>query len=144
MSATEPLCLLLWINPNKLPKSEYFLFEAELFIRICEELKEIFRNRYKDYFSLMKFNAEKENVMLEDNFARLIIKDILSTEEYNLSGIAHYTNTHEDIVQEVVDGRNTSPSAIFLRRIIYLHQSVRRELYVAIIKKITTQYLAVA
>ena len=139
MSAVEPLCKLIGISTNKLTREENILLEADLFVRICEELKEIFRKQFKDYFRIMKFNQKKENAMLEANFARLIIQDILSTEEYNLNGIAHYADTYEDVVEEVVNGRNISPTAIFIRRIIELHRSVRRDLYNAIIKKISGQ-----
>lgn len=141
MSATEPLCHLIGMNSYQLTKEEIFLLEAELFTRIYVELKEIFRKEHSDYFRLMKFTIEKENEMLEAKFARLIIQDILSTKEYNLEGIARYTNTYEEVVEEVIAGRNTTPSAIFFRRIIDLHQSVRRDLYDAIVKKITTHYL---
>ena len=142
MSAMEPLCHLMGIDRNKLSKKEYILLEAEIFICLCEKLKEFFREQYKDYFHLMKFTLEKENTMIETNFVRLIINDILSTEEYNQCGIAHYTDTPEDIVQEVLDGRNLRPSAIFLWKIIELHRSVRRDLYNSIVKKILNQYLS--
>jgi SMI1-KNR4 cell-wall len=142
MSATEPLYHLIVINPCKLTKEEIQLLEAELFVRICEELREFFSEQNKGYFRLMKFNIEQENDMLESKFVRFIIRDILSTEEYSLNGIAYYTNTHEDVVGEVLAGRNTNPSATFLRRVIELHRSVRRDLYNSIIKKITKQYLA--
>ncbi|MBA3660150.1 MAG: hypothetical protein H0W64_00300 [Gammaproteobacteria bacterium] len=79
--------------------------------------------------------------MLENDFARLITNDILSTEEYNLKGIARYSDTPEDVIQEVIDGRNIRPSATFLWRIIELHRSVRRELYDAIIRKIINSNL---
>ena len=78
--------------------------------------------------------------MLESNFTRLIINDILSTEDYNLQGISMYTNTHIDVIREIVAGR-TAPSISLFKRIIDLHWSVRRGLYDGIIKKITTQYL---
>lgn len=142
MSATEPLCRLLGISTSMFTREENILLEAELFTRICEELKEIFREQHRDYFRLMKFTIEKENAMLEANFVRLIIKDILSTEEYNPSGVAYYTNTHEDVIHEVVDGRNTNPSATLLRRSIDLHRSVRRDLYDALMKKIAMKYLS--
>src|SRR5438445_253063 len=129
MAATELLSHLIAIDLSKLSKKEIILLEAEFFARICEELRESFRKQHKDYFRLMKFNTEKENIMLETNFVRLIINDILSTEEYNLNGIAHYTDTHEDVVQEIIDGRNNNPSATLLRRSIDLHRSVRRDLY---------------
>ncbi len=144
MAAMELLCHLVGINLSKLSREETLLLEAEFFARICEELKEVFRKQHRDYFRLMKFTIEKENMMLETNFVRLIIKDVLSTEEYNLQGVACYTDTHEDVVQEVIDGRNTSPSATLLRRSIDLHRSVRPDLYHSIVKKIVTEYLAVA
>ena len=81
---------------------------------------------------------------LEANLACFILKDILSTEEYNLSGIACYTNTHEDVIHEVIEGRNINPSATLFRRCIDLHRSVRRDLYQSIMKKIAAEYLAVA
>ena len=136
MPAIKPLCHLIEINFKKLSKEEFLLLEAEIFIRICNGLKEFFREQYKSYFDLMKFNFKKENKMLEADFVRLITSDILSTQEYNLHGIANYSDTPEDVVQEVIDGRNIRPSAIFLWRIIELHRSVRRDLYDAIIKKI--------
>ena len=132
------------VSTCKLSKEEIFILEAELFTCICEELKEFFRNHHRDYFRLMKFTIEQENAMLEINFIRLIMKDIVSSEEYTLEGIARYTDIHEDIVQEVFTGRNINPSAKLLRRIIELHRSIRRDLYNAIMKKIAIQYLAVA
>lgn len=62
----------------------------------------------------MKFTLEMEETMLETNFIRLIIKDILSTGEYSPQGIACYTDTHEDIVQDLASGLNTKPLATFL------------------------------
>lgn len=144
MSAMEPLCNLLRVNTSMLSKEENILLEAELFSRIYEELMEIFREQHWDNFRLMKFTIEKEGIMFEAKFVRLIINDILSTGEYNLTGIAYYTGTCEDVVGEVMTGRNTSPSATFFRRLIDLHRSVRRDLYDIIIKKVLAQYLAVA
>lgn len=144
MSAIEPLCHLAGINPNKLTKEESLLLEIELFARICEELKEAFKKQHKEYFRLMKLTTEKENTMLESKFVRLIIQDILSTGEYSLEGIAYYTNTHEDIIQETYIGKNTNPSAALLRKIIELHRTVRRDLYQTIMKKIAVEYLAAA
>lgn len=144
MAAMEPLCHLVGISPSNFSREEIILLEAELFSHICGELREVFRQQYKDYFRLMKFTIEKENAMLDNMFVRLIIKDVLSTDEYNVKGVAYYTDTHEDVIQEVVDGRNTNPSARLLRRCIDLHRSVRRDLYRSIMKKIAMKYLAVA
>ena len=136
MPAISPFCHLLGINPATLSPGEFALLEAELFLHICKELKEHFRVQHKNYFYLMRFTEEMENTMLETNLARLITKDILSTEEYNLAGIARYADASEDVVQDVIDGRNERPSATLLCRIIELHRSVRRELYSSIMKKV--------
>jgi len=89
----------------------------------------------------MKCTAEIEDAMMEAKFARCVINDILSTEEYTLSGIACYTHTPEEVVYDVAIGVNTSPTAIFVRKIIELHRSIRRELYQEIIKKIKKEYV---
>ena len=144
MSATEPLCRLIGIDFKKLSKEEYLLLEAEIFIRICEGLREFFREQQKNYFYWVSFNFEKENIMLENDLARSITKDILSLKEYNLSGLAVYADTPEDVIQEVIDGRNKRPSATYLWKIIELHRTIRRDLYDAIIKKIIHHYLVAA
>ncbi len=144
MPAMEPLCHLFGIISCQLTTDEKVLLEVELFARICEELKEIFREQYRDYFRLMKFTIEKEDMMLETKFVRLIVQDILATGEYNLGGIAYYTGTYEEVIEELMAERNTSPSATFLRKLIELHRSVRPELYQVVIKKITANYLTAA
>lgn len=65
MAAMELLCHLVGVNPSKLSKEEMMVVEAELFIRLCEELKEVFRKQYEDYFRLMKFTIEKEILCLK-------------------------------------------------------------------------------
>ncbi len=140
MSATQTWCELIGIFSEKVTKSESLLFEAEMFIRVCQAIKENFREKHENFFRLMKFTVEMENEMLEINFIRLIIQDILFTEEYNLSGIANYLHMPEEVVQEVASGLNSNPSATFLQRIIGLHRMVRRELYQAILKKILSEH----
>jgi len=144
MSAPEPLCILIGITPNKLTNEENIILEADLFLSVCEELKEIYRIQHKDFFRLMKITIEKENTMLETNLARFIVHDILFSGEYTLEGIAHYTNMHEDVIQEVLTGQNLNPSVSLLRKILELHRVVRRELYRAISKKVADKYLSVA
>lgn len=144
MPATEPFCRLIGINPHKFTKEESCLIEADLFTRICTELMEIFKAQYICDHLLINSNIETESAMYDINFIRLIIRDVLSTDEYNIQGIAMYTDTPEDVVCEVITGRNLSPSATFFRRVIELHRSVRRDLYDSIIKKITSEYLAIS
>lgn len=143
MPAIEPLCYLVGINPIHFSKKEVSLLEAELFVSIYHELKEYFRQQYKVFFQLMKFNLIMEDTMLENNFIQIILNDILSTEEYTLAGIARYVDTHEDVIQELASGLNTKPLAICLRRTIELHKIVRRDLYQSIGKKIASIYLPI-
>jgi len=80
--------------------------------------------------------------MLETNLVRLMITDIIETGDYTPQGIALYSDTHEDVVNEIIAGINTKPLATFLWKIIELHRGVRRELYNTIGKKIASEYLA--
>jgi len=141
MSSTQPLCHLVGINSQKLSKNENILLEAELFSRLCEELKNIFRQQYKRYFDLLKFDMEMENAMLEASFLRFLLNDILLTEEYSLEGIAYYTQIPEDVICDVMAGTNTAPSLPLSRKIIDLHRSVKPDLYRELIKNILEKYM---
>ena len=139
MSAVCSFCDLLGISKSKLTKIETMILEAELFTRLYEELKEIIKSENKDYFRLLKIDIEKEKSMIETNFIRCIINDILSTEEYTLPGIAYYTDTPEEIIFEVASGRNTSPTFSLSQKVIDLHRSVRPKLYSGILGKIKNE-----
>lgn len=136
MSAVEPLHQLIGLRLPKLKKNDAFLLEAMALTRLCAALKEIYRSKYQFYFALMNLNLEEQENMLEANFTKFILEDILATDEYTVCGIANYTGTHEDVVQEVIDGRNASPSAHFFRKSIELHFLARRDLYSELVKKI--------
>jgi hypothetical protein len=142
MTAMQLWSNMLGINSEKFMRFEILLFEAEIFTNICDEVKLFFKAQRKEFFELMKYSPEIESSMLERDFLRLMIFDILATGEYNMEGIAFYANTHEDVVQEVVAGLNVNPSASLLQRIIALHRSVRKDLYQMIIKKIMTSLSA--
>jgi hypothetical protein len=144
MSAMEMLCQSIGIIPGKLSREELLVMEAEILLRIYDGIKEVMRIENKEYFRLMKFNNDMENRMIEDNFIRCIIHDILETGEYSLSGIAYYTQTPEDVIYEIALGRNSSPSIMLSQKIIGIHRSVRQNLYREIIKKITTEFLTAA
>lgn len=135
MSAIEPLCNVIGINHRKFSKKENFILEAGLFLEISKEIREIFKTQHKEYFSLMNFNREMENTMIELNFVRLMIQDILESEAYNLSGIACYTQTPEEVIQDLLFGSNANPILMFPRKLIELHRSIRPNLYKNIIKK---------
>ncbi len=136
MSAMQLWSNILGIQSKNFKKIEILMFEIEFFTHICEELKIFFKNQRKDFFDLMKYTDEKRNNLIESDFLKLIIFDILASEEYSLEGIACYANTHIEVIEEIISGLNTHPSANLLQRIITLHRSVRQDLYNATIKKI--------
>jgi len=142
MPATEFLCQIIGINPQKFSKEENILLEAELFTRLCEELEKFYKEKFKKYLRLIKIDGNKESAMREDNLVYCVVNDILSTKEYTLTGIACYTEIPEDVIYDASLGSNKAPSALLLRRIIELHRSVRPELYREIIEKMAMEYLA--
>ena len=144
MPAPTRFANLLKIKKDHLSSVESVLLEADLFLRVCLELKEYFRSEHSSYFRLMKFTKKMEDVMLDASFVSLMIKDILSSQEYTIEGVAQYTNFPEDIFYEIIAGLNVSPSASLLQRAIELHRMVRPKLYEAIIKKIHSEYQATA
>ncbi len=133
---TELLNRMIGIKLNTLSKEELVLLKLKIFTHICSELLDIIRNKYKNYFHLIKFNTAMEEIMIEGAFLRHIINDILSTEEYSLIGIANYTRIPEEVIYEIAIGNNQDPSITLSRKIIELHQTVRPKLYEEIIKKI--------
>ena len=75
--------------------------------------------------------------MIETNLIRCVINDILLTEEYTLPGIAHYTDTPEEVIFELASGLNSSPTLLVSRKIIELHRTIRPQLYAGIVHKVT-------
>ena len=137
MAALELLCHLMGIDPNQFSKEENLILEAELYTRIFSELWESFRSQYQDYFQLFKFNVEMEAMMMEINFIRCLINDILKSEAYTLSGIAYYTQTPEEVIQDLIIGHKVSHVITFTRKLIELHKTIKPDIYQKVIKKIT-------
>jgi len=137
MPVPNYLCHLLGIDPRALTKEENFLLEAKLFIYFFEQIKNEFRKQYKEYFQLIKLNIKKEEEMLNEKFIWYVMNDILSTQEYNLSGIAYYTETPEEVVNDIYIKGNIIPSFTFYRKIMELHKLAKPQLYKALAEKIT-------
>jgi hypothetical protein len=142
MSAIEPLCKSIGKNLRNLSKEEVFILEAETFLLLYKDLTDFFRSHHQSYFRTMKFNEKMENEMLEDNFIRCLITDLLSLEEYSLQGIAYHLQMPEEVIYEVAVGQNTNPSFKLSRKIIELHRFVRPQLYQAIVKKVAEESVA--
>lgn len=144
MTAMQSWCFIIGISTKQLTKEENFLLEGEIFFYVMTSIKESFKQKYKRFFSLMKYNMEMENTMIENDYLRLIIHDIIATEEYDIKGIAYYTDTPEEILLEILTGTNKNPSAVFMQRLIELHRLVRRELYQRVLQKLVNEHLLAA
>ncbi len=140
MSKTDLVCCLLQRSNCKLPLTEKILLEVKLLTRICHELSEIFQFQYKGYQQLIKAMPQEGN-MSNIKFMQEMIKDILSTKEYTLAGIATHTLIPEEVLSDVAAGMNTDPTFEASRKIFELHISVRRNLYDEIMRKIALEYL---
>ena len=141
MAALELLCHFVGIDSKKLSREEIMILEAELYLRISNEILESYQSQYKDYFHLFKFNIGMENMMIELNFIRCLIDDILKSEAYTLSGIAYYTQTPEEVIQDLLIGYKVSPTIAFPRKLIDLHKLIRPEIYQNVMNKLRVMKL---
>lgn len=136
MSMLEIMCQTIGIlKPRNISNEEALFLEADIFSHVYESLKSFFKTHYMNYFRVMKFNLEMENTMLESNFMRYLINDILLSEEYSLTGIAYYTQTPEEVIYDLATGLNLHPSLPLSKKIINLHRDIRPDLYRDIFKK---------
>ena len=119
----------------RLTPSEIDLVEANLLLHCSEAVSKAYRHLYKSYAKLLKSAQNMEFEMLEANFLRLVITDIISSGEYTLEGIAHVVRMPDDVIFEVASGLNENPSLALATRIIKLHSLVRKGWYSEIIKK---------
>jgi hypothetical protein len=142
MPKMELLSYFLRIERCNLTKMEKSLLEIKLFFHVYRELCEVFKYQYKDYKRLIPFNHYQEQNMFCINFTQEMIKDILSTEEYSLKGIANHTHIPEEVLSDVASGMNSNPTLELSRKLFELHMIVRRDLYRKIIDKILSEHLS--
>lgn len=116
-------------------ESEIFI-DNVLFIQLCDEFMRMMLEEHQRYFRLIKLNKNKESVMIEANFVRFVISDILQSEEYTLGGIAFYTNTPEEALYDVAAGININPSLSLTKRLVELHRSIKPALYQKLMRNI--------
>lgn len=138
MSAMELLSVVVCNKRATISNEETLLVEAALFSCLCIELDLL-------YMEECKVNIQTNNVDLINGDGSMdtallysILRDILSTEEYTLSGISLYTGIHEDLLHDLLSGNNKNPSLTVSRKIIELHRSVRPALYQSLITKIVS------
>ncbi len=139
MSKTDLVfCVLKRIN-NSLSQVEKILLEIKLVTHFYGELSAIFKSRYQSYQKLIK---SKEESMCSVKLMQEIINDILSTEEYSLSGIANHTHIPEEVLSDIASGINPNPTFDLSRKLFELHATVRRDLYDQVMRKVASEYLA--
>lgn len=142
MSKTDLVCCLLGQLAFKLSHAEKLLLEINLFTRLCNELSEIFTSQHKEYWKLINSYFNRKENMGHVKLIQEIIKDILSTKEYSLSGISHHTHIPEEVLYEIAVGINTNPTFELSRKIFELHIDLRRNLYDEIMRKFTSEHLS--
>ena len=127
---------LINIDTAECTKEECRLLEATIFDLLCAELQTYLVEGAKDYFRILKLPTNMERSIMESTFLKSVINDILASGEYSLSGIAYYTDTPSDVLDDIMIGNNERPSLLLSRKIIELHRSVRPSLYRLLLQKI--------
>ncbi|EKD54007.1 MAG: hypothetical protein ACD_60C00132G0013 [uncultured bacterium] len=140
MPKTDLVCCLLRKHNSRLSRIQRILLEIKLFIHICQELTKIFKSRYKEYQRLVKTDYKQEENVFDVKLMQEMIKDILSTNEYSLAGMATYTRIPEEVLFDVVSGMNTDLTFETSKKIFELHILVRPHLYDEIMRKIVSEY----
>jgi hypothetical protein len=138
MSKMDLVSCLLKPYDGNLSQAEKILLEIKLVTHFSNELFEVFKSRYLDYQKLIRPMEGKMCIQIMQE----IVKDILSTDEYSLSGIANYTLIPEDVLTDIVSGINANPTFDISRKLFELHATVRRELYNQVMRKVAAGYLA--
>ena len=60
----------------------------------------------------------------------------LSSNAFQCSNFAYYTQTTEEVIYDIVMGNNQSPSLSLSQKIIEIHRTIKPDLYRNILKKI--------
>lgn len=141
MAAMELFSNLLPINHREFTTKELNLLEVRLLLELIEQIQNAFMEHYKDYFSLIHYKKDLKEMMLQENFIKTLVCDILATQEYTLAGIALYTHFPEEIIYELAVGQNKNPSFHLSMKIMQLHSMVRPGLYKELINKVIESFL---
>jgi hypothetical protein len=140
MMKMDLISYLFRLDSYRLSKVEKLLLETKLFTFIHKELLESFKCPYRDYLRLIKYD-DQEEIMSYTNLTQEMIKDILSTGDYSLTGIATHTHIPEEVLLDIASGMNTNPTFELSRKLFDLHVTVRRNLYDKVVEKIILEYL---
>lgn len=137
MAALEKLSHFVGIDSKKFTKQENCILEAELYIRVHQEIWHAYKARNKNSFYLILTIFGKEDTIMELYVIRSLINDLLKSEAYTLSGIAYYTQAPEEMIEDLYIGHKLSPAIVFIRKLIELHKLIKPDMYQNIRKKLT-------
>lgn len=141
MAACEYLAMDIGINCKQLTDIERCLLEVEIIYQLWSEIEKLYG---RESISILKIeNDMNPNItkgkganMSMKNIIQLILNDLIENEEYNITGLATYTQSTPDVIFDVVSGLNQNPSMALSRKIIELHRLARRDVYLGILMKI--------
>lgn len=141
------LILKFFKRELKLTKTERIVLEIILLNRVYQELYLIFSNsdsHQKESLMTHEFIfinrvTLKKGENMEIKFIQEIIKDILSTNMYSMTGIATYTRIPEEVIADIAMGLNTNPTFELSRKLFELHIEVRRNFYDHFINKLLSE-----
>lgn len=134
MASTGLLEILLRGQYDSLTKKEKLLLEIVFFKYLHEELQYSFS-------STKRKNKRTEKSMLNGNVIRVLINDLLTSEEYSIEGLANYTGYSEDVIYDVAAGINDQPTLALSTKIIELHSVARQDIYNTLITKVIKQVI---
>ena len=140
MTAIQTYLDFYGINVKSLNRVETFFVENILFDEISNRLIQFIKNSYQIYMRLIHVSADKENAMIEGEFIRFIITDIINSGDYTLEGIAHYTDVPEEIIYELAVGKNFNPSLLLTKKLLALHRSIKPDFYRELLGKLAENY----
>lgn len=127
MAATDLMASLFGLDCDKLSKNERTLIEIIMINYVYQELVTYFRAIYDN---------QMEEFMLNGDVIRILVNDLVSSNEYSIQAIASYTGYPEDVIFDLAGGMNLNPTFALSTRIIELHALSRREFYNSLIKRI--------
>ncbi len=66
--------------------------------------------------------------MKKENLAQFVTESIIATGEYDIEGLAYYTNTTIDIIEDIKRGNLIYPSYYVMNKLLEIFFSVNKQL----------------
>lgn len=98
----------------------------------------IYNYIFKDLYSCFNYELKNSDIKEHGMFDGLVIKklanDLILNQDYSISGLAQYAGFPEEVIYELVAGINCNPTITLANKIIELHVSARREIYISFLR----------